>query len=252
MNLKGQIFTATQSLLRRVGYQATRITATTPLDVLALVVETEVRRLNRPLIFVQAGANDGVRGDPIHDWIKQGKLTGLCIEPHPIVCDMLKRTYSEEIAKGTIKVAQAAVGNPADKGVTGFLTIERNDHLCHLVDDPAGKPCWQVKIATIHTLLEEAGLSQCFDFLQTDTEGHDDEVVHQALTRPILPSVIHYESGSLSSRQNNEVESHLRQKGYGTITVGVDTVAWLWWPVIGAMNPRRWDQEHRTFACREG
>lgn len=44
--------------------------------------------------FVQIGANDGKTSDPVYNFIKQYKLSGILIEPQKIPFKKLKETYS--------------------------------------------------------------------------------------------------------------------------------------------------------------
>lgn len=49
-----------------------------------------------PFSFVQIGANDGVRWDPLHDLILKHHLVGLLVEPLPDMFEQLKKNYVSE------------------------------------------------------------------------------------------------------------------------------------------------------------
>jgi hypothetical protein len=49
---------------------------------------------NRKVNFLQIGANDGLRGDPIRRFIIRDDWNGIFVEPLPIVVKMLKDNYA--------------------------------------------------------------------------------------------------------------------------------------------------------------
>src|SRR5262245_48292496 len=60
--------------------------------------------------FIQIGANDGLRNDPIREFIVRDAWTGVLVEPLPDVFDLLKKNYSGRAA-ARLEFVNAAISS---------------------------------------------------------------------------------------------------------------------------------------------
>jgi len=138
--------------------------------------------------FVQIGACDGISGDPVHDFIVQGHVRALLVEPIQESLLKLQRTYE---GVPNVTVVHAAIGcHDGDvvlfrvkEGATSldsfWATQLASFNRAHLVRHGVKEhDIEEVKVPclTLKTLLSKHGF-ETLDLLQIDTEGFDGEVV---------------------------------------------------------------------------
>src|SRR5687767_667926 len=83
--------------LRRRGYRLERVVDYRPHRLEAFELAVRALDVRHPqFFFVQIGANDGRRGDPVFQFIRQYRWRGLLLEPQPDVFRVLVRNYEDE------------------------------------------------------------------------------------------------------------------------------------------------------------
>jgi FkbM family methyltransferase len=201
-------------------------------------------RLHRanPFRFVQIGACDGVRFDPIHRFVVENhsRIRGLVVEPLPDLFAMLCQTYRPYPG---ITPVNCAIHNTA-----GTMTLHRvrPDRLGELPDWAVGITSFdpehhrrlgipdeamtrvEVPCQTLTGLLAESGLNG-LDLLQIDTEGYDAEIILGLDFSQIRPTVIRFEhglgGGAISMATYRRVLDCLHGAGYEVIPIDSDAVA---------------------------
>ena len=73
-----------QYLFRLLGYEIRSYVPFlgNPINILNLAIQVRLSK-NDEFVFVQIGANDGMRHDPLQSLIRKYHLKGLCVEPLP-------------------------------------------------------------------------------------------------------------------------------------------------------------------------
>ena len=234
-------------IVHRLGFDIVRYPAISPkverliqrpFNVLEFIVADFLSR-NRRFFFVQAGANNGIRWDPLHDLICKHHLAGLLVEPLPDIFDELRKNYAmepqlsfegsalaeEEGVQSLFRVKlDAPVGDWA-QGVASFNKLHVINHLKSELEE------WEqfieeVKVPTIPvtTLLQKHSIAE-ITLLQIDTEGHDFEILKMFLSARMFPEVINFERVNLSFRDQQESRRLLVENGYRFLDVGIDTLA---------------------------
>jgi len=87
--------TAVKTILRRFGFDLVRYQPTDakPVNILDLAIRSRLS-VNPDFRFLQVGANDGVRHDPIRELVLEFGLRGVLLEPLPDMFEALRENYS--------------------------------------------------------------------------------------------------------------------------------------------------------------
>jgi FkbM family methyltransferase len=194
------------------------------------------------LTFLQIGANDGKRFDPIHELIVRYQWRGVLVEPVADIFRSLTETYR---GCSGLRFLQAAVDIEQ-----GSRTIYRLNANCL-----ESLPEWAMGLATFnrHQLVETASKlgvsessivsedvvtvswaelwallpsSRC-DVLVIDTEGHDVPLLNQAGLEKHRPRIVHFEHALTSVPDRLSFYGKLLDYGYQFTTDENDTTAWL-------------------------
>jgi FkbM family methyltransferase len=184
--------------------------------------------LNRADVsFVQVGANDGLSGDPIHDFITAYGWRGVFVEPMPETFERLRANYRDDPRFDFINAAITDVRGPVpllvgagDKSTLATLTPDRNA----LSRDRVGLVEHTVEGITFDEMLDRADL-QRFDLLQIDTEGYDYRVLRQVDLRRRGPRVVHIEFYCLPLEERLAAFRQLTEAGYAYRFLGRDLLA---------------------------
>ncbi len=230
-----------QKMLMSRGYVIEKVkhTAVAPLDVFDLVVRDHMAR-TEDFFFVQVGANDGVRFDPIHSYVKAFQWRGVLVEPVPYLFEELKANYRDAPQLHFERAALARKNGTAffytirnepglPDAVRGLGSLEREVILAHKVLVPGLESLIEeitVPAMTLMRLIEKHGAKK-LDLLQIDTEGYDFEVLKMLDFSAIKPAIIHFEHIHLSSTDWREACHLLASNGYRLAHMGSDTVAYL-------------------------
>lgn len=191
--------------------------------------------------FIQVGANDGRREDPLHQLIRQLGWTGTLIEPRGIFCAQLRRLYGD---RPDLRIVPAAIAETCTQRTLYHLSTEA----AHLPDFAAGlatldrqrivTACRDLGIdpglireETIEALrwrdLEPATNLAATEILVLDTEGYDAVLLRLWPWSQCRPAVVHFEHACLSGSEYQATLYELRECGYEIVTDGADTTAFL-------------------------
>lgn len=191
--------------------------------------------------FVQVGSHDGQQQDPLRDIVLGNDWSGIMVEPVPYVFARLKTQYGH---LPRIKLENVAVG-PEDGPKTFYHLRDASDA------GRAGLPIWfdalgsfrldvllahrryipdiesriveiEVPCVTFDSLCRRNDVERV-DFLHTDTEGYDFEILKSVAFDRFRPTLIVYESFHLAPEEKQGCASYLRGLDYDTIEYGLDT-----------------------------
>lgn len=194
------------------------------------------------LHFIQVGANDGVRYDPINRFVTRYHWTGVLLEPIPRHFQALARKHGANPQLALIQaaldcqagwrtiyeVAKEAIPPSAD-WVSGLASFERARILSTLksLNLPESALAEQeVPTVTWDEVWGKLPQGRC-DLLLLDTEGHDLILLRSLNLKLRRPRVIHFEHGCLSREDRLAFYGELLDLDYEFATEGVDTTAWL-------------------------
>ncbi len=191
--------------------------------------------------FVQIGAHDGASGDPLHAFIKAGRLRGLLIEAQPDVFERLKKTYAQrsDLTLLNLVVTTHAAGTvpfyrikpefqaqiPGADQLSGLTprVIQRGlrgrfpdvDTMIETVDLPA--------VPLMQLLGEQSALDA--DILCIDAEGSDAAILASIDFARFRPAIIYYEWCHLPLVEHARTLRMLVANGYGVARTGNEVLA---------------------------
>lgn len=189
--------------------------------------------------FVQIGAFDGRRYDPIYEWVRAFGWRGLLIEPQPHFFAELVKNY--EGAEG-LEFRQIAVGPRQERrtfywveieeGVTrdaGMIaSFDRETLLSHRKFVPGLDSLLrseEIECESLNDLL--AGVpSERVDLLQIDVEGFDHELIRVLDLGRFAPAIVRFEHQHLSREQHEASVGKLVEHGYRVAFEEHDTLAY--------------------------
>jgi len=180
--------------------------------------------------FVNIGANDGKKYDPIFEISLRGEWSGLLVEPLPDAITKLKQNYADH--KGNIQIAEVAVTehdgqvvmmrvDPHKESVVGewasyiaeikdhaspYNLSQRKDVAPHMVEITC-------ECRTLQTIFKEFDITKV-DLLQIDTEGYDYIILKQIDFEKTKPLIIHFEYGQLPIAERKATKEMLTKAGY--------------------------------------
>lgn len=202
--------------------------------------------------FVQVGANDGKTRDFMYPYIEKYQLSGLVVEPLPNVFEKLRESHANHpnIVCANVAIAKSSGTFPFfvvkenlinDRNffeTTAIASLEKENikhnikkripHVIERVSDNLDDYIDEIEIPTMTpaTLLKEHNVEHV-DFLFTDCEGYDGEVIKLIDFKTLRPKMIKYESVTMTDGDRDEVETLLASNGYHTFRAGNDTCAFL-------------------------
>jgi FkbM family methyltransferase len=193
--------------------------------------------------FIQIGANDGLRNDPIREFIARDQWRGVLIEPLPAVFEMLRRNYDYLNGSGQLTFENAAISST--EASLSFYTIADSllrtlsldaqlellrkssfsrEHMEQFVEDPADVVRVEAPCTTVEAMIQRHFPENAIDLLVIDAEGHED-VILQSLdfARSRIGAVL-FESHHLKAG-GNDVFRLLEGHGYTIHKAGGDAFA---------------------------
>lgn len=230
-------------LLYRMSRSAYKLRYPTQEDILKRQIIKSMRKTS-DVFFVQVGSNDGVQGDPIHDFILKYKWSGIFIEPVKVLFNRLKQNYDngerfifENVAIGTKKGIEKFyyVSDKAEVGLGEELPYWydqlgsfNKQNIANALD---GKLIpyiveEEIECVPLAEILARNNVKK-IDLLHIDAEGFDYNVLAQMDFSKYQPSVILYESKNLSDIEIKQAASLLKTNGYRLTDDGTDTLAVL-------------------------
>jgi len=212
----------------------------------ASAFETVLFRLfpdQQGLRFIQIGANDGRRADPLQIFIDKHDWSGIMIEP-------LSKNFADLLlhrgaSSPRIQLRQAAVDLVAGRRLVFDLSPTATSNLPDWTRGLAsfsrervaqaaselGLPDTAIISEEIDTITwaqvwSEFGSRPC-DLLTLDTEGYDLTLLRAASLSEHKPRIIHFEHACTTPEDRYAFYRELEQLGYEIATDGPDTTAWL-------------------------
>jgi len=206
---------------------------------------------NKPVTFLQVGANDGFIQDPLHKFIKRDRWKGVLLEPQPDVFNnflvKLHRKRPEIKAinaaldkkDGTRPLYKLAISN--ERWATGVSSFNRELLLDRVKDGHMRKHIRrqgitlpenleeiiitdEVPTISPETLLKEFD-GEGFNLLAIDTEGFDFEILKILDLDRISPGIILYEEMNFDKETAQECRSYLESHGYSCRKIWKDVLA---------------------------
>jgi FkbM family methyltransferase len=189
--------------------------------------------------FIQIGANDGVRADPIRRYIQTCGWQGILVEPLPAMFRQLRENHA---ANPRLQFVNAAVDLTAgtrplyhlSSGLTGLpdwawglasLDRERVRRAAgELGLDETAIVAETVPTLTWADLLDRFGPSPC-DLLVLDTEGADIALLRAAPLARLRPRIIHFEHAGADRATRLAFYGELLDQGFELATAAGDTIA---------------------------
>lgn len=191
--------------------------------------------------FIQIGANDGKKFDPIFLYVKRYGWSGIVVEPVPYVFEKLQKNYRKI---HSVHCEASAIGEK--NGSSFFYTLRKNEkdvlplwydeigsfikenvvkHKDRIPDIEKRIYAQKIKVMTLASLFKKYCFSS-LDYLQIDTEGYDYYLLKQIPSLSFKPKIIVYKTRHLSSEKKDECKRILTKEGY-IVKEGVDTLAYL-------------------------
>lgn len=172
--------------------------------------------VNKPVFFIQIGANNGLTVDPINKLIKsRNNWMGLLFEPGSVAFSELQKTYSNH---EDLILINAAVSDIDGKTTlycgetTPHFTLDKTKatHMFNITPREV-----EVDVISPKTIIETYGIKH-LDLLQIDTEGRDFTIIKSFLENNLLPDVIRFEYVNLNYENTNgdSVIEFLKEYGY--------------------------------------
>lgn len=224
-------------------------------------VDTWVARQDH-LRLIQVGANDGVMADPVHEIVKQAKVTSVLVEPVPRTFARLAQTYG---TYPQITCRQVAVvpeegertipfycfapkpGLHWDDVYSGWASTRR-EHLDKfrpfVPDFDELISIEHVPAITLAQLLRETGWPSV-DLIQIDVEGLDVALVASIPFEQWAPRLIRFEHIHGDRRELDALLERLHAVGYRTFSHGFDTLcvreaempSFRWLAIVRHLHP---------------
>lgn len=208
------------------------------------------KSFNRPLNFIQVGANDGLREDPFRRFIIRDDWTGVLVEPVAPVFKILKKNYEKKkglffenciISDMDEDQADFFVYSDAflgDANIDKKLFYWRKSSLSkdllskrlkhdHVEEKEGYIHCLKVRTCKLSDLMKKYSHLGCVDLLIVDAEGYDDIVIKTLDFTCRKPKAIFFECSIIPSQRLDDLSELLRTKGYNLTSLNTDMVAVL-------------------------
>jgi FkbM family methyltransferase len=188
------------------------------------------------LRFLQIGANDGRRNDPICRLVDRFDWHGVFVEPDPAMMARLQEHRPGPrfvhvpfaVARQTGRLVfygMQGEGLPEFANGLGTLSRERiEDAAKHLEKFQPRIVETEIDCLSVSDLLAKVGTG--FDVCVIDVEGLDYEIVRLLAESNALPAVVHYEHKCLSEQDRDAGFHLLMKRGYNLLVSEDDCTAY--------------------------
>jgi FkbM family methyltransferase len=194
------------------------------------------------LNFIQIGANDGRRCDPIADYVERDEWQGLMFEPLAANFVLLEKRHGRN---SRLRLVRAAID--ANAGRRKIYDLDRTKHPAlpdwayglasfsrervltaarELGLDESALTAEEVETTAWDSVWQEFHAPRC-DVLLLDTEGYDLVLLRSADLARHRPRIVHFEHACVSRDEQLTFYRELIELGYEIATDGPDTTAWL-------------------------
>lgn len=192
MQLKRKI----RKIFRKSGYEILKLGN---IDLLEPLI---YYHYHRDFFFIQIGANNGKRYDPIFNIAHELNLSGLVIEPIKTYFYELKKNYSSlnkiiPVNKAiynknlSLKMYRHIEDKEAPDWVNGIASVDSEHYKKSGISKDKLIEEW-VEAITFDKLIEDYKISH-IDLLQIDTEGYDYNLLTMFPFNKFNPKIIHFE-----------------------------------------------------------
>ena len=191
--------------------------------------------------FVQIGANDGLRNDPVREFIIRDHWEGVLIEPLPEVFELLKRNYAK---RSGLTFLNAAIAQ--EEGSLSFWTFQPEflrslpvearmdylrkasfdkEHVKKFLQDQPDSVLREIPVPCL-TLsgVVKRYLPGGIDLLVIDAEGHEPQIIRSIDFSVVQPRAIFFESHHIAA-QMPALTRLFESAGYRVEHIGGDSVA---------------------------
>lgn len=215
-----------QRFAKKYGYEIRKApSGFQPLPVFKLALQYLLLTRGDQLTFIEVGANDGISGDPLREFIVKYPWKGVLVEPQPDVFETLRSNYAgfeDRVCFENVAISKSSApiemyrlpknfktkhGGPtiasSDPRVTAKQSHTKTSNLEKIT----------VPTAMLDTIVQKHGLTD-LDLLQLDTEGFDWDVLQTLNLNQTRPWMIGFEHGHLSPATIRDMVRHLNQHGY--------------------------------------
>ncbi|WP_417522066.1 FkbM family methyltransferase [Marinobacter sp.] len=207
-----------------------------------------------PINFIQVGASDGLRWDPLRKHIVKNKWRGVLVEPLPLVYELLKKNYDYFSKNDNLQFVNAAISHQTG-GTLKFWSCSKKflegmdidqqlfwlrmssvdeNFIAGKIETITNKPVTNDCIVNFNTpILTISEIVKCYlngtspDLIFIDAEGHDDSVIYGISFELYKPRWIVFESTALGLDRSRKLLDFLTEKGYFVKVMGSDTLAYL-------------------------
>jgi len=199
------------------------------------------RNSKNNFFFVQIGACDGKKSDPIHDFVQQRHWRGIMVEPQPDMFVKLQQSYAgcPGLVFENVVIASENGVAPFYRLKDGYRHLFHDDpcllsslspdhilrHLSKPVDAAQALEVTQLPALTLHSLCAKYNVSK-IDLLQIDAEGYDYEIIKMIDFSALKPSVIRFEHANLSPSHKIDGIELLLSHGYKLVVGRYDITAY--------------------------
>lgn len=195
--------------------------------------------LPRPFRFIEIGANDGIRNDPIYSRVVKNGWHGVLVEPEPVQFNALVKNYENspnlEFVQAAITPTDGTVSlKRFDPKVTGGLglesssvskeVLEKSARLLGLKSTEGSTDEIIVSSMKLETLIQTTGMYEP-DLVVIDAEGSDASIVRDLLEINLNPSFVLYEHLMMDQSEITEIQNAFKAQGYEQIVLGQDSFA---------------------------
>lgn len=198
--------------------------------------------------FIQIGANDGLRNDPLRPLIVRDDWQGVLVEPLPTVFPLLKKNYAHLKREGLVFLnAAVAAGDEESLDFWSFApeflaeqTLEKRldylrkasfekDHVAGFLPPgsavesillPTPVPC-----LTLDQVVDRHLPRQPLHLLAIDAEGYEATLIPAIDFSRIACEAVFFESEHLKDEDRQRVFGHLAGHGFSVRQVGLDSMA---------------------------
>ena len=215
------------------------------------LLSTFSRMTPPPLTVVQVGANDGLKWDPLHKFIRRDRWQGVLLEPQPgVFREWLQPLHARNRRIATVNAALGPddgemqlyqIGFSNARWATGLASFQREQLERVIESDHVGRQAAKEGVAIPHeperrirvervevistdTLVARHGLGR-IDLLFVDTEGFDFEIVKLFGVAARQPRLVVYENAHLSADDRAACVAMLESAGYRVGDLGPNSFA---------------------------
>lgn len=209
-----------------------------PATFAAIISAFSRRTLN--FFFIQIGAYDGRKSDPIYELVQRNRWSGILVEPQPDIFEKLKQNYASfsGIAFEHAAIVEEGISSPLYRVKDEYahlfhadhrtLSSIRPEHIIRHLSQPADVESVLQEVdaprLSFSALLKKHDVTK-IDLLQVDAEGYDFQIIRNIDFNQIAPKIIHFEHANLRPVEKAECVDFLIAKGYKLVIGAYDATA---------------------------